>query len=263
MNTKGITLIASVMLIAFASITVLGMTVFIVQRLSQNEANQITTRCVYLAQAGIHKAVYDYRYNDLSADGYFSLGQSNIDADNYFVSGGTDGDLLMVNTSITALDPPPPAKRKDIYKSLIGLTMQNATNSKAITIDRMVVTWDNSKRLSEIWINGLRVWQGNSKSPADCNITNFTLDTTPTVYGIDYLYFSGDMSGTTISIEFVMTDGSMRSLLVYPASQNYSFTVKSTGKTSDSVIYRTIQADFNALTSNITNYYEIHTEITP
>jgi len=173
--------------------------------------------------------------------------------------GGTDSDLLMVNTSNTALDPTsPPAKKKDSYKNLIGLTMQNATNNHSIIIDRMIVTWDQSgRRLNQIWMDGSGVWNGNERSPADCNITNFTLDTTPTIYNIDYLYFDGNMSGATISIEFIMTDGSMRSLLVYPASQNYSFTVKSTGKTSDSDIYRTIHADYNALTSTITNYNEI------
>jgi hypothetical protein len=217
---------------------------------------------VYLAQAGMNNAVYWYRFRDLTGSGYFSLGQTNIDASNFFVLGGTAADLLMVNTSGSYLGPTtgPPGLR---YRKLNGLTIQNATNSQTIAIDRMVVSWDNSKKLKTIRIDGSDVWTDNLSSPVNADITDFLLDTT-TPYSIDYLEFSGDMTDvTTISIQFIMTGGSSKTLTVYPASNNYSFTAKATGKTTGSNIYRTIQADYNALTGKITNYNEINTEITP
>ncbi len=115
---------------------------------------------------------------------------------------------------------------------LLNLRIQNATNSRTIRLDRMVVTWNNSRRLRNIRINNQNVWNGNLRSPANANITNFTLNRTPSIYRIDYLRFNGSMSGATISIQFVMSDGTSKTLTAYPASQNYLFTVKSTGKTT-------------------------------
>ncbi|MEA3560848.1 MAG: hypothetical protein U9R31_03660 [Candidatus Omnitrophota bacterium] len=246
------------MLIVFAGIAVVGVTTFIIQRLSQNEVDRIRTKCIYTARGGINEAIYSYRFHDLTGNGYFSLGRFNIGTDNFFVLGGTQADLLMVNTSESF-------RFKDEQFGLLkGLTVQNATSSKAITIDRLIVTWDTGVMLLEIWINGSKVWgegEEGKRSPADCDIDDFILDTTPVV--IDPLVFHGSISGTTINIEFVMKNGSTKGLTVFPKSQNYSFTVKSTGKTTNSNIYRTIRADYNALTSKITNYSEIDTEITP
>jgi len=257
MNKKGIVLLASIMLIVFASVAILSVTTFIIQRIAQEQVYQLRVKCIYLSQAGVHNAIYWYRYNDLSANGCFSLGKTNIDANNFFVLGATDADLLMVNTSNSSIGG---VGNRD----LLGLTMQNATNSKTITIDRVIVTWNNAAQLQQIRINGTNVFTGgNLSSPANVNISNFQLNTTPTIYNINRIRFNGSMIGTTISIQFVMTDGSGKGLAVYPASSDYSFTVKSTGKTVGSNIYRSIQADYNALTGKITNYNEINAEITP
>ena len=260
LKKKGFILIASVILIVFAAIVIIGTTTFIVQRLSQNQAYQLRSKCIYLAQAGIHDALYWYRYRDISANGYFSLGKTNLDANNFFVLGANAVELLMVNTNGSYLYPPTGNTK---YRYLYGLTIQNATNSKTITIDRMVVTWNNSRRLSTIRINGSNRWTGTARSPADCDISNFTLNTTPSIYNIDYLQFDNNMSGATISIQFVMSDSSTKTLTVFPPSQNYSFTINSTGKTTGSNIYRTVKATYNALTAKVTTYDETNTEITP
>lgn len=246
------------MLIVFASIAVLGVTSFIVARFRQLENDQIYSRCIYLAQAGIQNALYFFRFRDLdlTANGSFSLGQTNIDANNFFVVGGTAADLLMVNTSSAALGGTG-------NRDLLNLRIQNATNSRTITIDRMIVSWNNSRTLRVIRINNSNLWTGTLSSPADANITNFRLNTTPTIYTINYLRFSGSMVGSTISVQFMMTDGSIKALTVFPASNNNNFTVRSTGKVTGSNIFRTIQADYNALTARITNYNEIDAEITP
>lgn len=258
MDRRGITLVAAVILLIFASIAIMGVTSFIVERLNLNQIRQFQTKAVYLAQAGAHNAVYWYRFRDINANGSFSLGQTDIDANNFFVLGGTAGDLLMVNTSLSSVGGAG-------NRFLQGLRIQNATDSNAITIDRMVVRWNNNQRLRQIVINGSIVFSSlpGLWTPANANIANFTLNTVPTIYPIDYIMFSGNMRGVTMSIQFVMTDGTSRTLTVYPASQNYSFTVKSTGKTTSSNIYRTIEADYNALTARITSYKEINTEMVP
>ncbi|MBM3255774.1 MAG: hypothetical protein FJZ08_05680, partial [Candidatus Omnitrophica bacterium] len=103
LNKSGITLLSAVLLIIVASVAVLSTTVFIVERLSQEKTYQLRTQCVYLAQSGIHNAIYRYRFNDLAANGYFSLGQTNVDANNFFVLGGTAADLLMTDTAASSV----------------------------------------------------------------------------------------------------------------------------------------------------------------
>jgi len=262
LNKRGIALIAAVMLIVFASIAVLGVTTFIIQRLKQNITGQTQLKCIYLAQAGINDAIYWFRFHDSTGVGYFTLGAVNVEPNERFTLGGTAADLLMVNTSVTRFNP---------STDFIGLTIQNASNSKTITIDRMIVSWQKTgavRRLRRIIIAGSTRWTGNLASPANCDITNYTLGTTPTIRDV-LLRFGDNMAGTvSISIQFVMTDGSIRSVVVYPASDNYIFTVKSTGKANSSNIYRTIEADYNLRPSTpqgerIENCHEINTEIVP
>jgi hypothetical protein len=253
------------MLIVFAGITILSATTFIIQRLLLNEANRVRTRCIYLAQAGIHNAIYWYRFNALSTNGYFSLGPTAIDSANSFVLGATAGDLLMVNNANSSLGPlsGPPPKR---FSSLSGLTMQNAADTDTVTIERMIVTWDNTRDLQEIWIDSSMVWQGREQSPANCDITDFTLDAAASIYDIDSLKFDRDMSAATVNLGFVMSDGTSKNLTVYQAGQvlgDYCFRVKATGKTTGSNIYRSIQAEYNALSAKITDYREIDEEIAP
>lgn len=361
-HKRGVTLVTSVILIVFASVSVLSTTTFIVQRFSQNRAKLRRTQSLYLAQAGVHNALYNFRYNDTTANGYFSLGQTNVDTENYFVVGGTDADMLMVDTHLSYLggtatqgecqatgractddcnaqrdacraqcdadwsacwaradanrdacraacpggqagvacrancdairdaeralcDAIRTACRQDCDTArqscrdscnaqqdacidgtkLIDIYLQNATNSKTITIDRMMVTWQNTQNLVEIMINGTIVWSGSLPSPADADLNpNFPFDAVPTKYLMDYLKFSGNMSGVATSVQFVMTDGSMtENIPVFPASNNFNFTVKSTGKTTGPNLYRTLKARYNALTGKVVDYGEINVEITP
>jgi hypothetical protein len=361
LNNRGITLATAVLLIIMASVAVLGLTTFIIENITVVDTKRIRSNSQYLAQAGLHDVLYNFRSNDLTGTGYFTLGQTNIDADNYFVIGGTEADLLMVDTSNAFLGgtltpgqckatgracnndckdvqkvcddqcdadwqvcrdtadadkeacraacPPGPSGNAcrqacndvwqaakvacdavrdacknacfDIWKDcndeclgdeeacidgtkLIDAYFQNATNSQTITIDRMIVTWQNSLNLEEIRIDGTLVWLGSLPSPADADLNpNFTLDTIPTNYLLDYLRFSGNMDGAAVDVRFVMTDGSTRDVPFFPASNNFNFTLKSSGKTTGSNIYRTLEAEYNTLTEKIINYYEVNTEITP
>ena len=238
------TLIASVFVIIFISIAVLGVSRFVIQNLSDNSIKQFQIKTLDLAEAGLHQAVYFYRFRDLSGNGYFSLGQTNLDVNNFFILTAGMGDLLMVNTATAAIGG-------GGNRDLLNLRIQNATNSQTVTIDRMIVTWNNARILNQIRINGVNVWTGNLASPANANIADFTLNTTPTIYAVNRLRFSGSMVGATIAIQFIMTDGSTRTVAVFPASNNYNFRVNAQGRVLNSSIKRTIQAEYNALTDKI------------
>lgn len=251
-KTRGIALIACVMLIVFVSIAVLGVSRFIVERLSGLDANRVYINSLYLAQAGVHNALYNFRFNDRGGgNGYFSLGTTNIDTSNSFSITATAADLLMLNTSAAVLG--------NGNSEVRGLEIQNATNSQAITIDRMIVSWNNNRRLTQIRINNSNVWTGNANGPSvNVNISNFTLNTTPTIYQVNRIRFSGNMSAATISVQFVMTDGSTtRVFQVFPDVLNENnFTVRSTGSMTGSSVTRRVQAEYNAISGKIVNYQE-------
>ena len=253
---QGLVLVAMVMLMVIASITILGISIFVVERLEQTKLQVVQTAAVNLAEAGIHQALYDFRFHDLSGNGYFTLGQSNVTAQEFFVLGAEAGDLLMVNTATAAFSS------AGANRLLQNLTMQNATNSRTITIDRMIVTWNTSADLRRITINGSDVWSGNDGSPVNADI-NVLLNTTPSTVIIDSLRFQGDISGRTVNIQFVMTDGSTRSVDVYPASNRFDFWINATGKTTLSNIWRTVRAHYNAMTATVEDYVETNTQITP
>lgn len=260
-NNKGFTLATSIILIIFASTAVLSVTTFIIERLSQTEMKRVRTQALYLAQAGIHNAVYFYKSMDIAANGYFSLGQTSVDANNYFVLGATPAELLMVNTATAALT--------SSWTRLSNVTIQNATDSSTIVIDRMVVNWPaNGRKLKEIWINGSRLFRsgGGVSPPADANLKpGFPLSTPLSTYPIDYLLFSGSMAGVAyIDVQFLMTDGSAKTVRLYQDGvvlNKFNFTVKASGKTAGSAIYRTVRAEYNALTNKISNYDEIPDQI--
>ncbi len=252
LRRQGIALVSVVMLIVFATIAVVGVVAFIAQRLREQEPEAVYVRTIYLAQAGVHNAAYFFRFHDSSANGYFTLGTTNIDANNSFVLSATAANLLMVNTSATVLT--------NANARVNGWTIQNATNSNTITIATMTVSWSGvaGRTLSSIFLNNTSVWSvGGGTSGSTFNITDFTLDATPTIYSNNTLRFSGNMTGATVNVTFNMTDGSSQALTMFPASSNNKFTVTSKGLTTGSTLFRSIQATYNAVNATITAYQEI------
>jgi len=269
LNQRGIALVAAIMLIVFASIAVLGVVVFIAQRFQQYSVEEVFSKTIYLAQAGIHDAIYKVRstYNPTTTNGSFTLGLATVDAGETYRRGGKAADLLMVDTSNTSQSS----------TDLLDLKIQKAISSvsPAVTISRMVVTWvktGTARTLSSIRINGTNIPAtiSPSSTPATATFTTpYTLNSTPTTITVNRLRFSGSMSGlSSMSIQFVMSDASTKTVAVYPASNSCQFTINSTGKVSGSNIYRTIKATYDlmpttyATTSKIVDIDEINTEIT-
>lgn len=245
------------MFIIFTSLAVLGVTTFIVQALSRSPVILTQTMSTYLAQAGIHYAIYQYRFG-----GSFPSGQVNIDANNYFVLNVSGGATLSVDASVSSL--------ADNGKDIVDVTIKNNSTTQSIIIDWMIVTWTgvSGRELRQIRIGQDTVFQSahGESSPADADISDFTLSPN-TTYPINRLRFDGDMTGATVTVNFVMKDGSTTGdVQVYPAnssSSGGSYTILSTGKTTGSSIYRTIQAVYNSSTGKITGYGEIATQVVP
>lgn len=252
---KGIALVASVMLIVFASVAVLGIVVFIAQRLQQHGTEETFLKCIYLAQAGLNYAVYQYRQNGIN----FS-GTVNVDADKYFVvsttGSGGEGESLIVDARSADL--------ANSNKDIVNDTITNSSDS-AVTINQITINWEKKgKILTEVVINAVPVWAGSiATPPAVLPISDFTIPAS-TTYPITRVRFDSSVKGdkgVTISFRFI-DDTITIPCTIYPAQGSTcqgsgNLTIKSMGKTSGSGIYRTIQANYNIGLGSVTDCSEI------
>lgn len=105
---------------------------------------------------------------------------------------------------------------------VIGITLRNIGPSP-ITIDKIKITWTNSKLVEEVKIGSQIVWKynntgtptGKQPSGTQLDIVNFTLSAYSPIILLDHFLFTGSMDETTFTIYFTMTDGSVRYEQVY------------------------------------------------
>lgn len=89
-----------------------------------------------------------------------------------------------------------------------------------ITITEMVLEWDNEETLSELILGGNTIF---SAVPGESIASGESIDVTDVVLGaelppvfFDAFVFSGDMSGTTVRITFILGDGGSRGITLAP-----------------------------------------------
>lgn len=253
---KGITLVTAVILIVFASAIALSTATFITQRFSQSTVYSFRDKCIYLAQAGLHYAIYQYR----STATPYSGTVSNIDGNNGYAvvatTGGGSGTFVVNSTN---------ANLSNSNTYIVNDTVTN-NSSSAVVVNQITVTWTKSpKTLKDILINNVTVWSGGiSTSPAVCPVSNFTIPAN-TTYNITRVRFNSSMGGeTNATILFQFTDGSTAgSCIIYPkqnstCSKSGNLTIKSMGKAAGSTAYRSIQATYNTATGHISRCTEIN-----
>jgi Tfp pilus assembly protein PilV len=125
---------------------------------------------------------------------------------------GTEADSLDVDVTNAALDSGD--------NSLVeNMTVEN-TGGSTITVASMTVSWSGvpgSRRLNEITIDGSSVWTGTGTSGAVSDITDTALasggGTKPWT-----LNFNGDMTGSSITVVFTMSDASTKSVTFSPSA---------------------------------------------
>lgn len=80
-----------------------------------------------------------------------------------------------------------------------------------ISIDKITVSWigaPNGTDIKKIEIDNNTVWSGTKGSGEVLNIENFTMEPGSGVYEINEIRFDKSMAGTSVSLEFEMTDTS-------------------------------------------------------
>jgi len=265
---KGIALIAAIMLIIFVSIAVLGLSTFIVGWYKQIDTEQINLKCLYLAQAGIHDAIYDVRsryLNPATTYGYYATGLTTVDTNETFRLGGSAADFLMVNTAGATWGG----------STLSGIRLQKATSSALpeVTIASVNICWTRSsgtnRNVNRVTIGTTNYTVNVSQSACPGGLANFTDRTLSNTSFVAFaLRWSGTITLTDVVVQFNMTDGSTKTVDMWTLNNSCQFTINSTGKVAGSSIYRTIKATYDlmpttyATTSRIVDIDDIDTEIT-
>jgi hypothetical protein len=127
----------------------------------------------------------------------------------------------------------------------------------------MAVTWTTSGRnLTQIVINGSTVYSGSRTSGQVADISDVT-NITPTGLTNNQLIFDGDMQtgALILTATYYLSDNSARTVTLWPNADNFRFTVKASGKKTGSILYRTIEAEYNANTGKVVDYREIDTQM--
>lgn len=91
--------------------------------------------------------------------------------------------------------------------------INNGTGS--VTIDRVVFTWTNAQSIQQSFLNSTKIWSssgpgtpsGTQASGTELNVQDFTISAGSSVE-FNKTQFTGAMSGTTVTIKLIFTDGS-------------------------------------------------------
>ena len=252
------------MLMVFISTAVLGLCVFIVGWYKQIDIQQIKTRCIYNAMAGVNYALYQYRNSVPAPSGPIPLDANN----NFTVSidsgGGGGGDASAI--IIDATDSDLSSKNEKI----INWTIRNNSASE-VTIDQVTITWNkHSKTLESLVIDGDSIWQGKEEiSPAVFSV-HLHLEANHTYAQDNEVKFDSSISGDRgVTLAFRMTDHTYTTgCIVYPHQTSTceqgscSLTIRSMGQIISldkdrADQYRSVQAIYNTTTGKISSYEEI------
>lgn len=95
---------------------------------------------------------------------------------------------------------------------LNGMTIEIPAGLGKVVVDQMSVSWvggDGSENITRISIGGNpNEWSGSASSGELINIKNFSLKDTDGPENVS-LTFDSDMTGTTLNIDYVLSDGSV------------------------------------------------------
>ena len=110
--------------------------------------------------------------------------------------------ILSVNTSGAALDPVDNTK-------VIDITIENV-GEIPITVDKITTVWSGAPggtKLEQINIGGSVVWTGSDVSNKTQDITNVVLASGGGPVAVNFFDFSKNMAGTSLTLTFIMFDG--------------------------------------------------------
>jgi len=249
MNKRGIVLIGVIIIIVLLGIIALGIITYITEGLRFNIASVEQQKALYAAQAGIMKAIVDYR-----DDSSITEGTDTEIADNLYYSIGGAGMFFLADCS----SPRIIADRK-----LKDITMTNVSSADDLTITHMQLSWtpDGGENLTSIDLGRSTVeWTGTAQSGTNIDMADFTIPAGQTENDVWLDWETGsDITSMTISAVLTFGDGSTLEIMLLNAGQGSSnaIVITSTGKAVATDTWRrTIKASYDVGTSEIISWEE-------
>ncbi len=252
-GAKGWLLVSLIVLVSIAIIALIGISFFLTEHFRVTSLRQNQTKAIYLAQAGVMQAIYDFRSN-----AGISLGEQTVAAgpaagtsdDDVFILGGQMADFFLVNLK-------PARFVSGTVCGISGRRLQDwplrnvvAAPPTSLTATTMSAAWGNDlgERIMRIDLNTAAntVWwaPGCQTCTAACqgvpagtllNITDQTIGAWPARWNQNRIWFSGGAAMASkpwVEITFNLSDGTSRTARYEPAfaGRSADFTIKSVGE---------------------------------
>ena len=274
---QGWLLVGLIVLISAVLIGLVGITFYLTEHLRTTSLRQNQTRAVYLAQAGVMQAIYDFRFNTggnaLTLGTYDAVpgdaGAPGLADDDVFILDGQAADFLLAATI--------PGTFGSGSESGCGGTSRHRLNSwtlrnvitnaaPAVSFSQMAVSWSSpvagSEYVVRVYLNGTGSadWpsSGCGSAVTGASGVTLTLNSTQTIpsassWGTNRIVFATTNMNTKswIELAFFMTDGSTRRVRFLPANtaaSSANFTIKSVGEVRQGVfpfsVWRRLQAEY-------------------
>ena len=256
-DSKGIALIAVIIIILITAIAVLGITSFISNALALTTVRASMEQAISAAQAGIYAAIYDYLLDPALPYWTKVTTPQNISGNIYYKV-GKDANFLLVSAVA--------AQRSS--RTLINIPLFNINETQSITVNKMKVEWSNfTSTLREIRMGGVSRWSGSSPSGTTITLSSpFTLSSKQFfARGNDNTWrFNNNIpAGAVIIATFIFDpptgDGSSRKAVLWTsgAGRKNEFSVSATGEARGKIAWkRTVEATYDAGSGVITSWQE-------
>ena len=291
-SPAGWLLVGLIVLISVVILALAGIAFFLTEHLTVTSLRQNQTEAIYLAHAGVMRAIYDFRTT--AGGNCFTLGEYPITGaagDDVFILGGKAADFLMANMlpGILSRDTIPGVGKRD---QLRAWSVQNILCSSTppigltVQITQMIVSWPNATVPSGQGVirielpAGTRVWplSGTTSSPQASGTPIDIIDTVipPNTSYTGIIWFSTNnvitdtsdklpidvtfqMSDHVVSAPVSSADWSLRigRYDTQLSNRSGSFTIKSAGEVRRGVfpfsnLWRRIQTEYRLDDSDTT-----------
>ena len=283
----GLIVVISAVILALA-----GITFFLTEHVRVVSLRQNQTKAIYLAQAGVMQAIYDFR-TSASGNGFTpgtydavpgDSGAPGLGDDDVFILGGQGADFLLAamipaTLGSTNSNPGGGCSGGTSRNRLESWTLRNVRLDSAISFSQIIVTWNAQtagQGVVRLDFNGISAdWTAPGCNPVASGVPipvpTQTINAGSS-WGTNRVWFATSTMGgqTWIEIAFVMDDNPnppstrrARFVVGNHTASSASFTIKSIGEVRSNsfpfTVWRRLQAEYrlNDADTNVSDLQEL------
>jgi len=240
----------------FATIMILGISIFLSQVLKLNTVRTDQAKAIYAAQAGIYKAIVDYKNNgSISAET-----DTQITGNIYYSTGVVGGGKFL---RIDASSPTIHGKNRKL-KNIFIYNLGSISPDDDAVMDTITLSWtpDSGERLTKINFTGTggNEWTGSEASGVEIALSYTFVAGGNEEFKFEWTKDVDDISGKTITMQLHFTDGSSltKNILVSGGAGSDSISITATGTVvAEDTWKRTLSVTYDATSQEIMSWQEI------